>query len=203
MATRGAITAPGPGGLPRLLAGLGAAGATMTRADHLAVHGPLPDVAGEQLIELVEGSGLRGRGGADFPTATKLHAVAGRRGEKVVVVNGSETEPASAKDRLLLARLPHLVLDGAVLAARAIGAREAIVKIGDGVPSVSRSLEGGIAVRDDDIALQVVAGPEGYVTGEETAVIHFLERGVSKPKFVPPRPYERGLRGRPTLIQNP
>jgi NADH:ubiquinone oxidoreductase subunit F (NADH-binding) len=193
----------GPAGLPRLLAGLGPAGATVTRADHQAVHGPLPDVSGDDLIELVERSGLRGRGGADFPTAIKLRAVAGGRRRPTVVVNGSETEPASAKDRLLLARLPHLVLDGAVLAARAVGAREAVVKVGDGTPDVARALDGAISVRDDGVELGVVTGPEGYVTGEETAVIHYLARGVSKPTFVPPRPYERGLHGRPTLIQNP
>jgi NADH:ubiquinone oxidoreductase subunit F (NADH-binding) len=193
----------GPAGLPRLLAGLGPAGATMTLAEHHAVHGSLPEVAGDQLIELAERSGLRGRGGADFPIAIKLRAVAGGRRRPTVVVNGSETEPASAKDRLLLARLPHLVLDGAVLAARAVGARAAIVKVGDGTPDVARALDGAISVRDDGVELGVVTGPEGYVTGEETAVVHYLARGVAKPTFVPPRPYERGLHGRPTLIQNP
>jgi NADH:ubiquinone oxidoreductase subunit F (NADH-binding) len=175
----------------------------MTRAEHQAVHGPLPELAGDALVDLVERSGLRGRGGADFPTAVKLRAVAGGRRRPTVVVNGSETEPASAKDRLLLARLPHLVLDGAVLAARAVGAHEAVVKVGDGTPDVARSLDGAISVRDDGVDLGVVSGPEGYVTGEETAVLHYLARGVSKPTFVPPRPYERGLHGRPTLIQNP
>src|ERR1019366_9466020 len=195
--------AAGPSGLPRLLAGLGPAGATMTLADHRAVHGPMPRISGSELIELVHRSGLRGRGGADFPTAVKLRSVAERRGGATVVVNGSETEPASAKDRLLLARLPHLVLDGAVLAARTVGAREVIIKVGDGTPGVIKALEGAAAVRDDDkIEFSVVAGPEGYVTGEETAVLHFLSRGVAKPTFVPPRPYERGLGGRPTLIQN-
>ncbi len=193
----------GPAGLPRLLAGLTEAGTTMTRADHEAVHGRFPEVGGDQLIEFVERSGLRGRGGADFPMATKMRAVAGGRRRATVVVNGSETEPASAKDRLLLARLPHLVLDGAVLAARAVGAREAVIKIGNGSPDVARALDGAIAVRDEGIELGVVTGPEGYVSGEETAVIHYLSRGVSKPTFIPPRPYERGLHGRPTLIQNP
>ena len=193
----------GPNGLPRLLEGLGPAGSTMTLADHRAVHGPLPRVAGAELIELIERSGLRGRGGADFPTATKLRSVAERRGAATVVVNGSETEPASAKDRLLLARLPHLVLDGAVLAARTVGASEVIVKVGDGTLAVVQALEGAAAVREDErIRFSIVAGPEGYVTGEETAVLNFLSRGVAKPTFVPPRPYERGLGGRPTLIQN-
>ena len=103
----------------------------MSLAAHTRIHGPLPDVPAHQLIEEVERSGLRGRGGADFPTARKLRAVAERRRVGPVIVNGSETEPASAKDRLLLARLPHLVLDGAVLAAGAVGARQVIVKVGD------------------------------------------------------------------------
>ena len=132
----------GPSGLPRLLAGLDPSGSTMTLAEHRAEHGPLPEIAGPELIDAVARSGLRGRGGADFPTATKLRSVAERRGGAALVINGSETEPASAKDRLLLARLPHLVLDGAALAARAVGAREAIIKIGDGTPAVQRSLEG-------------------------------------------------------------
>ena len=199
-----AIATAGPPGLPRLLAGLDTAGTTMTLAEHQAVHGPMPSISSAKLIEVVGHSGLRGRGGADFPTATKLRAVADRRGGASLVVNGSETEPASSKDRLLLARLPHMVLDGAVLAARAVGADNVIVKIGDGTPSVLRALEGAVAVRPDDgISFEIVVGPEGYVTGEETAVLHYLARGVAKPMFVPPRPYERGLRGRPTLIQNP
>ncbi|MDQ6836710.1 MAG: SLBB domain-containing protein [Actinomycetota bacterium] len=198
-----ATTAPGPAGLPRLLEGMAPAGETMTLADHLSTHGPLPSVPAGELIELVRSSGLRGRGGADFPTATKLETLARRRSVAAVIVNGSETEPASAKDRLLMARLPHLVLDGAALAAEAIGAREVIVKIGDGTPLVKRSLEGAAAVREEDINFDVVPGPEGYVTGEETAVIQWLARGVAKPTFVPPRPFDRGLRGRPTLIQNP
>ncbi len=194
----------GPAGLPRLLAGLNETGSTMTLAEHRSVHGPLPAVAGPELVEIVARSGLRGRGGADFPTAIKLRAVARGRRRSTLVVNGAETEPASAKDRLLLTRLPHLVLDGAVLAARGVGAREAIVRVGNGTPATARALQGAIAARDDQgVALRVVAGPEGYVTGEETAVIHHLARGVAKPTFVPPRPYERGLGGRPTLVQNP
>jgi NADH:ubiquinone oxidoreductase subunit F (NADH-binding) len=194
----------GPPGLPRLLAGLDPGGATMTLAEHEAVHGRMPRVASAELIEAAERSGLRGRGGADFPTAVKLRSVASRRRGTVLVVNGSETEPASAKDRLLLSRLPHMVLDGAVLAAKAIGTREIVIKVSDGAPEVVRALEGAASVRgEDDVAIELAIGPQGYVTGEETAVIHFLNRGVAKPTFVPPRPFERGYRGRPTLVQNP
>ena len=191
-------------GLPRLLAGLGPGGEPMTLATHTRIHGPLPRVSSHQLIEEVERSGLRGRGGADFPTARKLRAVAAGRRTGPVVVNGSETEPASAKDRLLLARLPHLVLDGAVLSAGAVGASEVIVKVGSGAVDAVRSLEIASAAREHEaVSIQVVSGPEGYVAGEESAVVHYLNGGGSLPTFVPPRPFERGYRGRPTLIQNP
>ncbi len=194
----------GPTGLPRLLAGLRPTGEVMTLADHASAHGPLPRMAAHELIDAVERSGLRGRGGADFPTARKLRAVAGRRGSATLVVNGSETEPASNKDRLLLSRLPHLVLDGAVLAARAVGAKEAIVKVGESATAQLRALEGAISARDGDgVNFQLAAGPEGYVMGEESAVIHYLNGGAAIPTLVPPRPFERGYRGRPTLIQNP
>jgi NADH:ubiquinone oxidoreductase subunit F (NADH-binding) len=176
----------------------------MTLADHEAAHGTLPRPEARELIEEVELSGLRGRGGADFPTAQKLRAVAAGRRRAVLVVNGSETEPASAKDRLLLSRLPHLVLDGAVLAADAIGADQVLVKISDAAVGSLRALEGAIAVRaSDPVPVRLVAGPEGYITGEESAVISRLNGGAAIPTLVPPRPYERGYRGRPTLIQNP
>ncbi len=194
----------GPPGLPRLLAGLDPRGATMSLAEHEQVHGPLPRMTPAELIDAVEQSGLRGRGGADFPTATKLRAVAARaRRRTVLVVNGSETEPASAKDRLLLARLPHLVLDGAVLAAAAIGAAHVIVKFGEHAAASRRALEVALSLRSDPASIELVAGPESYVAGEESAVVHYLNDAVAKPTFVPPRPFERGVRGRPTLVQNP
>lgn len=205
LATHALEARAGHPGLPRLLAGLHGPAQVLTALDHERVHGPLPALRGAQLIESVERSGLRGRGGADFPTARKLRAVAAARaGASAVVVNGSETEPASAKDRLLLTALPHLVLDGAVLAAQAVGAREVIVKVGENADGSLSSLQGAISVRDDGrIRTRVVAGPDGYVSGEESAVVHFLNRGRAAPTFVPPRPYERGYRGRPTLINNP
>ncbi len=192
-----------PHGLPRLLLGLDASARSMGLVEHLDVHGPLPTPAPAELIEAVELSGLRGRGGADFPTAQKLRAVASRR-RAVVIVNGSETEPGSFKDRLLLSRLPHLVLDGAELAARAVGAGTVIVKVAASAADSLQSLEAAIAMRADGrVSFSLVAGPDGYVAGEESAVVNFLSSGRSLPTFVPPRPFERGYRGRPTLIQNP
>jgi NADH:ubiquinone oxidoreductase subunit F (NADH-binding) len=190
-------------GLPRLLAGLDSSGAPMSLAEHERVHGELPNRAPRELIESIEHSGLRGRGGADFPTARKLRTVASARRVSAVVVNGSETEPASAKDHLLLSRLPHLVLDGAVLAARAVGAAEVIVHIGDKSTGSLNALEGALALRDDRLPVHLVTATGGYVAGEESAVVHHLNGGDPLPSFVPPRPFQRGYRGRPTLIQNP
>jgi len=191
-------------GLPRLLAGLKPGGRPMSLAAHHRIHGPVPSIAPHQLIEEVERSGLRGRGGADFPTARKLQTVADRKRVGAVVVNGSETEPASAKDRLLLARLPHLVLDGAVLAARAVGSSEVIVKVGQNATDAVRAVDDAIMERESErFRMSVLTGPDGYVTGEESAVVHYLNDSTPKPTFIPPRPFERGYRGRPTLIQNP
>ena len=169
---------PGHEGLPRLLAGLEPGGGAMTLAAHTRIHGLLPAIPPDRLIAEVERSGLRGRGGADFPTARKLRAVAARRRVGPVLVNGSETEPASAKDGLLLARLPHLVLDGAVLAAGAVGASEVIVKVGEHAEDAIRGLSGAVSVRErDPVRTSVVTGPDGYVTGEESAVINALNGG--------------------------
>jgi NADH:ubiquinone oxidoreductase subunit F (NADH-binding) len=193
-----------PTGLPRLLTGVDGRG-PLTLIEHEHMHGPLPNLASQRLIEMVERSGLRGRGGADFPTAVKLRAVASRRRAAAVVVNGSETEPASGKDTLLLSAVPHLVLDGAQLAAAAVGAEQVIVKVDEGNVDAIETVTNAITQRrrsGDRFPVELVVGPDGYVTGEESAVVQLLNRGVAKPTFVPPRPFEKGYRGRPTLIQN-
>jgi NADH:ubiquinone oxidoreductase subunit F (NADH-binding) len=188
--------------LPRLLAGVDPGGRPVALEEHLRHNGPLPRIEPRALIEEVARSGLRGRGGADFPTARKLQAVAERRGASAVVVNGSETEPASQKDAVLMAALPHLVLDGALLAAEAVGAGEVIVALRESAHAALRALERAVGERRERIPISVVAHPEGYVTGEETAVLSHLAGGRPVPRFVPPRPYERGYRRRPTLVQN-
>lgn len=203
MSATGTPASP-PSSLPRVLQGLEDSHGPMDLAGHELLHGPLPEVQPERLIDMVERSGLRGRGGADFPTAIKLRAVASRRRMSCVVVNGSETEPASLKDHLLLARLPHLVLDGALLAAKAVGAGEVIVKLDQNAVEAAEGLQQAINQRDSlEMPISLGIGPDGYVTGEESAVIQFLNGRPAKPRFVPPRPFERGYRNRPTLVQNP
>jgi NADH:ubiquinone oxidoreductase subunit F (NADH-binding) len=190
--------------LPRLLAGAGS-GEALSLADHEALHGDLPN-CGPELIEAVQRAGLRGRGGAAFPTAIKMQAVTGGRRAPVVVANGAEGEPASSKDRLLLSELPHLVLDGAVLAAEAVGAREAIVCVkqdgSDALDHVTAAIEERAQRATDTVRLRPVGVPDHYLAGEESALANFLNGGPLKPTFVPPRPFERGVGRLPTLIQN-
>jgi NADH:ubiquinone oxidoreductase subunit F (NADH-binding) len=195
-------------GLPRLLSVL-SSGEPVDFDRHLDAHGPLPDareLSAKQLVSLVERSGLRGRGGAAFPTATKLNAVRAARGQSIVVANGCESEPMSAKDALLMEELPHLVLDGAELAARAVGANEAIVAFDAPNSAAAASLERAIserrAERIDATRFTLFAAEERFLSGQETALISQINGGPAKPSFVPPRPTDRGVNRRPTLIQN-
>jgi NADH:ubiquinone oxidoreductase subunit F (NADH-binding) len=195
-----------PGYLPRLLpAGLSAGPASL--AGHLARYGPPPSADSgrrrrEGLIEEVERSGLTGRGGAAFPTAKKLAAVAAGHAP-LVVANGTEGEPASAKDKILLARSPHLVLDGAVLAAEMAGASEAVVVVHHLVREI---VDDAAAERrragSDPVRIQIMTGADRFVGGEASALVHWIERGIPTPTRTPPRLSERGLGGRPTLVQN-
>jgi NADH:ubiquinone oxidoreductase subunit F (NADH-binding) len=192
--------------LPRLLAGVRDDGGTARLAEHLASYGAPPVRTGADLIDVVAASGLTGRGGAAFPTARKMRAVAERRGQKFVVANGAEGELLSRKDKALLGCVPHLVLDGAALAASAVGAREVVVAVGESAVReravLSQALDERSRRRLDRVGFRVAAVPDGFVVGEETALLSSLSGRAAKPTFVPPRPAERGLRGRPTLVQN-
>jgi len=191
----------------RLLAQVPSHGGRLGLADH-RLEAPAPPTPSRrsrsELVDLVELSGLRGHGGAGFPTGTKFRAVAERGRRPVVVVNGTEGEPTSAKDRLLLMLMPHLVLDGAVVAASAVGAGKIFVCVKRTSRGSLESLEHAIAERQgsDGVDIRVVAVPPRYVAGEETALVHFLNGGAAKPTMTPPRPFERGVDGRPTLVQN-
>ncbi len=148
-------------------------------------------------------AGLTGRGGAGFPTARKLHAVASGRDTPVVIANGTEGEPASAKDKVLLAREPHLVLDGAMLAARMVAARRVIVVVHDAVREiVDDAAAERKRARLDRIKIKVMTAAGGFVAGEASALVNWVGRGIPLPTAAPPRVSERGLDGRPTLVQN-
>lgn len=157
----------------------------------------------ERLLDEVERAGLRGRGGAAFPMAVKLRSVraGGRsRGGAVVVANGEEGEPASIKDRWLLRNRPHLVLDGLRLAATIVGARRTYVYVSD--PVSADSVEAAVAQRQPGPPVEVTRVAPGYVAGEETAAVRAINGGPAKPTDKPPRPFEQGVSGLPTLVSN-
>jgi len=175
---------------------------------HLSRHGERPRLDAGLLVKSIEESGLRGRGGAAFPTGTKWRAVMQRAagGDAVVIANAAESEPASFKDRTLLTVRPHLVLDGLEQAAEAVGARRAIVYVSRAHGELRRSLVAAIGERrrraDSGVFVEVVTGPNRYVAGEETAVTARVSGRLAKPRAVPPRPFQRGVDGLPTLVQN-
>jgi NADH:ubiquinone oxidoreductase subunit F (NADH-binding) len=163
-------------GAPRLLAGLDRHAVLDARA-HLAVHGPLPGADLARLLNLLEAAGLTGRGGAGFPLAAKLRALHGTNPS--VVVNGSESEPASRKDRTLLRRTPHLVVDGALAVAAAIGTRRVTVAVHD--PVAATALAAALAQRPDGQRVQVRMTAGGFVAGEARALVRGLNGGPALP----------------------
>ena len=172
-------------------------------ADHLERYGPLPRLGSQrdELLDAVAASGLTGRGGGGFPTGRKLRAVAaGKR--PIVVANGTEGEPASAKDKVLMASNPHLVIDGVLAAAALVGAEEAVIAVGRAAAASHRALAAALDERSDVRHVRIEAVPDRFVAGEESALVAFLNGGEAKPTTKPPRPSERGVRGRPTLVQN-
>jgi NADH:ubiquinone oxidoreductase subunit F (NADH-binding) len=169
---------------------------------HLATWGPLPPMNGDAVIDVVDGAGLLGRGGAGFPVAHKLRSVASGKGPAVVVANGCEGEPAAAKDSILLMRAPHLVLDGIQLAARAVGADRAYLAVHVGSPVIPW-VRAAIAERRDFVPVSLELVPARYVSSEKSALVNLLNGGDALPTFAPPRPFERrGVNRRPTLVSN-
>ena len=205
------MTVTAPTRVLRLLAGPDPELGPEPLRSHLTRLGPRPRSApgnAPPFIDELERSGLRGRGGAAFPTARKWGAVASRsRGHAVVVANGSEGEPASWKDRTLMALRPHLIIDGLLIAAETVGATEAVIYLPRAFDTAHASLTQAIAERRQQgdrlsIPLRIAGSPHRYVAGEESAVVAHLNGGDARPTFIPPRPFERGVMGRPTLVQN-
>lgn len=160
----------------------------------------------EEILKLVDESGLRGRGGSAFPTGRKWRSVAAQAGRRVLLVNAAESEPASRKDALLLTRRPHLVIEGVSLAARAVGADEWLFYVHEGaddaVASVKAAVAELIAAGHHVPRWRVVAAPRRYVAGEETAAVQRCNGKPALPAFKPPLPFQQGVGGQPTLINN-
>src|SRR5216683_1630712 len=175
-------------------------------AAHRELFGPLPRLTESQLMSLAEHADLRGRGGAGFPFARKLRAVVEAANDRdcpvVVVVNATEGEPGSAKDKMLLIRSPYLVLSGAALAAEAIGADEIFIGV-SGNDLAIRSVHAAVAA-DPGLRklVQVVQVPERFISGESGALV----RAINGKSPVPPGrkvlASDSGVDGLPTLLSN-
>jgi NADH:ubiquinone oxidoreductase subunit F (NADH-binding) len=157
------------------------------------------------VTEQIERAQLLGRGGAAFPTANKWRAVASRsRGDAVIVINGAECEPRSLKDRLVMTTKPDLVLDGAFAAARELRANRVILYLGERHEQARDAMLRAVSKRPDRERRLVTLSlaPARYVAGAEAAAIHFINEGIATPINLPPYPFERGVGGEPTLVQN-
>ena len=181
----------------------------MDLASHRALFGrrhASQGARGVALIDELASVALTGRGGGHFPAAVKWRSVAAAGPGGIVVVNGAEGEPGSAKDAVLWQTRPHLVLDGMASAMEVIGAHEGIVWLHQGAESTIRSVRSAIAERaaagEDHLSLRVVLAPDRYISGEATSIIRTIEGGPTLPRFVrnPAQPWSDG--GRPILVNN-
>ena len=176
---------------------------------HVQRYGPRPSASGahgQALVTRLHDIGLTGRGGGHFPAARKWEAVLAAGGGGTVVANGAEGEPASAKDAALLHSRTHLVLDGLVCAAEAVGADECVVWLHEGAHStrvaVQRALQERRARRLPEPPIRIEVGPDRYLSGEATAVLRTLAGGPTLPQLArdPAAPWGRG--NRPILLHN-
>ena len=161
----------------------------------------------ESLAEELEHAGLRGLGGAGFPTYRKWHAVRAEPGPRYAVINADEGEPGTFKDRYYLEREPHVFLEGALVSAWAVEAKALYIYLRDEYPGLHRVLEEAIAelesadlVEPGFVILRRGAG--AYICGEESALIESLEGKPGKPRHRPPFVAQKGLFGQPTLVNN-
>lgn len=198
-------TLPQAPGFPRLLSALPSPDSVVDLEAHLTHWGDLPlHSARSGLLDELDASGLRGHGGAWFPVGTKWRALARGSRRTVVVANGSEGEPASRKDELLLTHTPHLVLDGLSLAAATLNASRVVLYVpARQVDGLHRVVHDRRRSGIDRVEIEVIEAPDAYLSGQESAVVHALNDGPAIPTFIGLRSIrDHGVRGRPTLVQN-
>jgi NADH:ubiquinone oxidoreductase subunit F (NADH-binding) len=181
-------------------------------AGHVAALGPapLPATPGrgwcDGFLAMLEASGLGGRGGAGFPASVKLALAQGGGPGGTVVVNAMEGEPASDKDKLLLIRSPHLVLDGAQLLAAATGARRVMVCVPHGRQQVAaagqHALEERIVAGCARVPEVMVRPPDRFIAGEESALARWVDSGRSLPSFRPDKGVALRIGRRGALVHN-
>jgi NADH-quinone oxidoreductase subunit F len=170
----------------------------------------------EEIIQQITDAGLRGRGGAGFPTGKKWSFTREAPEQpRYLVLNGGEDEPGSKKDRVLMENLPHLVIEGVILAAYAIGAVKAYLYINANYQAATKSITDALAEAkaagywgDDHLSsgfnldVEIIAAPHNYVAGEDTAALEVIEGKKAWPRQKPPFPVTVGLFGKPTAVNN-
>lgn len=210
-----------PGGEPRLLADLGRIDPTSLASyrEHGGYAGherAMTRLAPEEVIGEIESAGLRGRGGSGFPTARKWRAARETEADtKLVVANLMSADPSALGDRALAEANPHLILEGLLIAAYAVGASEAIIAVRRDWTVALERLRGAVQEATDahlagylvlgtDTSIQVSVweGSGAYVAGEETALLSALAGDRGMPVIRPPYPATEGLRSSPTVVQN-
>ena len=188
----------------------------LERGGYQALRKALNDHSPDDLIDMMRNSRLRGRGGAGFPAGLKWSFMPKDPDlVKYVCVNTDEGEPGTFKDRLLVERDPHSIIEGVIIAAYAVGARRAFVYIrGEFFMGVKRWMKAiddayargflgkGILGSDFNLDLSVHRGAGAYICGEETAMLESLEGKRGEPRIKPPYPAQIGLYGQPTLVHN-
>jgi len=176
----------------------------------------LRELSPEQVIDEVHRSGLRGRGGAGFPTGVKWAKVRQAPGQdKHIVCNGDEGDPGAFMDRMILESYPYRTIEGMAIAAYAVGAHEAYFYIREEYPLALQRVRAAIRCceergylgekilgSDFGLRLHIMEGAGAFVCGEETALLASIEGRRGMPRLRPPFPSERGLWGKPTLVNN-
>jgi NADH:ubiquinone oxidoreductase subunit F (NADH-binding) len=177
--------------------------------DHLARLGPRPTARGhhgDALVEALAAVELTGRGGGHFPAAAKWRSVLAAGGGGTVVANAAEGEPASAKDAALLQHRPHLVLDGLLSAAEAMGADDVVVWLHEGAHASRSALNRALAERrtafPTEPQIRVIGAPDRYISGESSVIVRALSGGPALPTLRRRPAAQEGVGGRPTLVHN-
>jgi len=164
------------------------------------------EIGPEAVLREIDASGLQGRGGAGFPAHFKWDSVRRQsETERYVVCNADEGEPGTFKDREVMLRRPHKMVEGLAIAAYSVAARDIYVYIRGEFRKERAALEAAIATAGKtlgDLRFHIVAGHGAYICGEETALLESLEGKRGMPRLKPPFPTESGFRGKPTLMHN-
>ena len=167
------------------------------------------DAAAGEIVKILKEAGLRGMGGAGFPTGLKWELVRDEATTpKYVICNADESEPGAFKDRVIHEELPHLVIEGMCLASLVTGAQQGFFYVRDEYEPERRAMKLALddarsrGILGDHFDIEIFVSPGGYVMGEETALLEALEDRRGEPRNKPPYPGHKGLRGKPTLINN-